>query len=501
MTQRTPTAEQQAAIDIYATGQDLVIEAGAGTGKTTTLELLARSQPDRDAVYLAFNKAIAQEAAAKMPMNVEARTVHSFAMRAIRHQYPGGDVLLDRLRGSSRLKPWHLAKHLGVPKGYRVEIGERSKVLQPTWLAGHVMRAANLFCQSGDPEPTWRHFPYVPSLDVPLPSGRPGRANNRSLAMALEPCLRKAWADLTDPYGQLRFGHGVYLKLWQLGGYQLPGDVLFFDEAQDASGVMLAAVANQGHQVVYVGDSAQQIYAWNGAVNAMGQLDEDVPRAYLTQSWRFGQAVANVANVILEHLETPLRLTGSPHLDTLVHTSRATAPAPTAILTRSNARAVEEVLAAQEAGLRPHLVGGADELVAFAVAAGKLQSGERTTHPELACFDDWREVLAYVDEDPQGSELAVLVKMIEDYGVQIVCDALDGLVGENGADVIVSTAHKAKGREWPAVQLGPDFDGKGDAGDELDDPEEARLLYVACTRAVEHLDVSACRTVRRAIGA
>ena len=36
----TPTEEQQAIIDAYRTGRNLVIEAGAGTGKTTTLKML-----------------------------------------------------------------------------------------------------------------------------------------------------------------------------------------------------------------------------------------------------------------------------------------------------------------------------------------------------------------------------------------------------------------------------------------------------------------------------
>lgn len=37
----TPTAEQEQALTAFATGRSLVIEAGAGTGKTATLRLLA----------------------------------------------------------------------------------------------------------------------------------------------------------------------------------------------------------------------------------------------------------------------------------------------------------------------------------------------------------------------------------------------------------------------------------------------------------------------------
>jgi superfamily I DNA/RNA helicase len=41
----TPTGEQQAAVDAFATGATVVIEAGAGTGKTSTLRLLAAARP------------------------------------------------------------------------------------------------------------------------------------------------------------------------------------------------------------------------------------------------------------------------------------------------------------------------------------------------------------------------------------------------------------------------------------------------------------------------
>src|SRR6266516_5594483 len=80
---RNPTSEQQAIIDAYRSGHDLVIEAGAGTGKTTTLKLLATNVPDRSGCYIAYNKAIADEARRSFPPNIECRTAHSYAFRAL----------------------------------------------------------------------------------------------------------------------------------------------------------------------------------------------------------------------------------------------------------------------------------------------------------------------------------------------------------------------------------------------------------------------------------
>ena len=74
-----PTAQQQHIVDTALTGQDVIVQAYAGASKTTTLTLVAEALKDKRILYVAFNKAIAVEAAEKMPSNVECRTVHSVA--------------------------------------------------------------------------------------------------------------------------------------------------------------------------------------------------------------------------------------------------------------------------------------------------------------------------------------------------------------------------------------------------------------------------------------
>src|SRR5690606_13167694 len=62
-------------------------------------------------------------------------------------------------------------------------------------------------------------------------------------------------------------------------------------------------------------------------------------------------------------------------------------------------------------------------------------------------------------------------------------------------DVIVSTAHKAKGLEWDRVRIGDDFKGPKQDTETgelvMPDPEELRLAYVAVTRARRELDPGA----------
>lgn len=139
---------------------------------------------------------------------------------------------------------------------------------------------------------------------------------------------------------------------------------------------------------------------------------------------------------------------------------------------------------AKKAGQRVHLVGGGTEVVSFAKGAQILMDGRRSDHPDLACFENWGEVQEYVAFDEQGGDLRLLVKLVEEFTVPVILEALDSNTPEGRADVIVSTAHKSKGREWHSVQLGSDFpDEPGE--------EELRLLYVGSTRAKINLDNTA----------
>ena len=181
-----------------------------------------------------------------------------------------------------------------------------------------------------------------------------------------------------------------------------------------------------------------------------------------------------------------LRLTGLESIESIV----GEVDDPRAILTRTNATAVTEMISQQSRGRRPHLVGGGDEVLRFARAAGELIAGQRTYHPDLACFGTWGEVQAYVKDDQQGDDLALLVRLIDDFGADEIERTLGRMPSEVDADVTISTAHKSKGREWSTVRLAGDFVRKAKDGEEPIPPTESelRLQYVAVTRARFGLD-------------
>jgi superfamily I DNA/RNA helicase len=317
--------------------------------------------------------------------------------------------------------------------------------------------------------------PKLPGLDDPTAIA--------TLRAVVVPLASRAWEDLSDRDGSLRFTHDHYLKMWQLSEPRFPADVVLLDEAQDANPVVQDVVDRQTHaQRILVGDRCQAIYGWRGAVDAMATFNAD-QRLALSQSFRFGPPIADEANKWLQILQAPLRLRGSDQItSTLAPLAR-----PDAVLCRTNAEAVSQLMAAAEQGQRAALVGGGNDIRRLAEAATTLKAGLGTDHPELFAFRTWGEVQDYVAQDASGSDLKTFVQLIDAYGPEMVIEVMDRLVPEQAAQVVVSTAHKAKGREWPSVRIATDFHQPKDEDTPIPQAE-AMLAYVAVTRARQVLD-------------
>jgi superfamily I DNA/RNA helicase len=95
-----PTEEQQAILD--ATGRVLLINARAGTGKTTTLRMIASAHPDRKILYLVFNRKAREEAAGRFPRNVEVRASSSPRSTGPRARNTTGSISTPTSRHRSR---------------------------------------------------------------------------------------------------------------------------------------------------------------------------------------------------------------------------------------------------------------------------------------------------------------------------------------------------------------------------------------------------------------
>lgn len=107
-------------------------------------------------------------------------------------------------------------------------------------------------------------------------------------------------------------------------------------------------------------------------------------------------------------------------------------------------------------------------------------------------FSAGAELQDYAEHDPASRDLQPSVELVDTHGPEAVIAAVDALTDENKAEVTVSTAHKAKGREWPEVRIADDFppppdsdqqDASGRPIPEAVSDSDARLAYVAVTRA------------------
>lgn len=461
------TREQQAvAACNLAPGQVLKVMAFAGTGKTTTLKAFAEARPHLRFLYLAFNKSVQLEAARRFPSNVTAKTAHALAFRThgVRHR----DRLVAGFRANTVMDALGLDRYED---------------------ARFAMDTLCRYLVSADPKVTVRHVPFQAKefyghQRSPLPD-LIGLANR----------LGRLMCDGSDQ--RIGMLHDGYLKLYQLSGPRLPFDTILMDEAQDISPVISSLVLAQTRavngatpaSVILVGDSHQQIYSFRGARNTLAGIEAS-KTLYLTRSFRFDNNVARVANMVLEAFKgeqrplvgTPVDRSAKPPWDpkhyTVIARTNAAVFARAALLVKTR----QVGFMGGVGGYRLNVI--RDVFYLFAKEEKKI------VDPYLQRFGTYRQLKQYA-EAVEDVELLGTCKVVEAYTWKIptlVEQITEKAVDTSRAEVVLTTAHKAKGLEWDHVLLADDFfplvkDGElaypGDG-----DTDEINLIYVAITRAV-----------------
>ncbi|MGS3274260.1 UvrD-helicase domain-containing protein [Serratia marcescens] len=452
---------EQAAI-IGWSGSKLVIRAFAGTGKTSTLVRFALANPDTRMLYLAYNRAVRDEAEQKFPFNVVCKTSHQLAWPNFGRHYQ------QRLTGNLRITD--VARQLNTRY----------------WpLARVAITTFNAFLCSADSQFGAQHLPGD--------DARSGLSAEKILAAA-----QLLWRESARQDGSFPVTHDVYLKLYQLSEPDLARrwQTVLFDEGQDANPVTQALVLSQRCNVVMVGDRHQQIYRFRGAENALdaGQL-ADADQLCLTHSFRFGPAVAGVANMLLKRQGETLSLIGNGGEDNVV----ASLPEKdkskhVAVLCRTVAGVIGVALEASLAGRKVYWVGGiagykTEELEDLYWFSADVP--ERMQSPLLAReyrnFEEFESVARATKDVEMNQDLRLLDQYFPlPQKLQVMRE--HAVTDEPQAQVTVSTAHRSKGLEWPVVVLNHDF---ADITDPLmadsERSDETNLLYVAVTRARQTL--------------
>lgn len=443
------TPEQSAVIAWQ--GVRLVVGAFAGTGKTTTLRRFAEQIPDERMLYVAYNRAIRDEAQQKFPYNVTCRTSHQLAF-AVTGKHFG-------LRITGNLKVTDIARALNS-KNWR--------------LAGNVLFTLNHFMSSADEQIMALHTP--------------GEEEQAQMLAA----ARQVWLMMTARRGDFPVTHDTYLKLYQLSRPNLSSRyyTILFDEAQDANPVTSAIVLNQTCRVVLVGDPHQQIYRFRGADNAMNApVLDGADRLWLTHSFRFGPEVANVANRLLALKGETRKVTGKGGPDRVVETLPRTC-GHRAVLHRTVCGVIGTALHYSLAGKKVYWVGGMESYrVEDLLDLYWLSVDLPERMKKDALTQNYRDYAEYCEVEEETGDLEMKQSMnILDHFFPLP-DRLKTLwqqrvEDECEADVTVCTAHRSKGLEWDTVKLYDDFADILDPEMSADKRDgELNLLYVATTRA------------------
>ena len=452
------TSEQEEIIASNA--QCLVVNAFAGTGKTTTLIDYAKLRPKDSFLYLAFNRAVKEDAMKKFPNNVRCVTTHGLAYRDF------GVTYKDKL---GQPKPASVAKMFKC--NYQI---------------------ANAACE------TVNNFLCSPDKKLDLELHLKGlniSDNNGDIAFYTAKNLWEKMQDVSNPY--VRMPHDGYLKLYQLSQPAINSKVIMVDEAQDSNMLVIDMISRQKSRQIYVGDQNQAIYGFRKAVDALEKVDAD-SRLFLTSSFRFGAGIASLATLLLRDWKGEMRdINGLGKTKTTFSVNENN---PHAILARTNSGLFDAAIKALHSGNPFGYIGGYEGYrLDMIMDAYNLKKGiKQITDPTILLFPTYKELEVYADA-VDDKELKMLIRVIEKYSDDIphLINQLKSKSVKNmtNKEIILTTAHKAKGMEFESVILLDDYSDLkvtiNDKGKEEEpDVEDINILYVAATRAITNLKLN-----------
>uniref|UniRef100_A0AAU6NUX4 DNA 3'-5' helicase n=1 Tax=Escherichia phage BME3 TaxID=3119681 RepID=A0AAU6NUX4_9CAUD len=481
----TPTEEQTAIKEAFPDHRFLTIQAKSGSGKTSTLYLLANSTEDR-ILYLAFNKSMAEEARRKMPPNVECRTLHSICYQFLDHRLraklsrPEGQYVNVAGTGSE------------IAKKFKINnlIDKRGKTLLTRAMIGLMIKqTVGKFEFSDDPFISRKHFPSVHLADIK----RKG-INEHKLITEVVKYAKQLWRERIDPNTDTLMTHDTYVKLFELSGADLGYDIIFGDEFQDVNPAFLSILRNakSAKQVVVVGDEYQSIYQFRGSQNMMKETSTYGAELPLTACFRFGPKVANIANMILSDKE-PLRhpLVGKG-FDTVVGSYKSDVvdyTKPYTIIFRKNLTLLMEAMDRIADGEEIIINVDTRDFISMVDSVNALRRGdiEKVKHETVLPYADWNEFVECAEADPDAKRL---LNIVVSGKANTIAHTLRTHRNSPTAKVTLTTAHKSKGLEWDQVIVANDFPSNYDkkTGEWVGLEEaERNLLYVAHTRCVKCL--------------
>jgi len=455
----TPTPEQRHILDLLHSCKDnLLINAFAGTGKTSTLELIQNAATP-PVLCLAFNRRIADEMSKRFRSTTTVRTLNGLGHRIWASACSGRltldtkktpDLLREEIKTLTKSEKdeaydsfWEilsavaLAKALGyIPEG---KFPNAKRLIEAESFFGHLEEA---------PSP----------LSIYL------------INAVLLSSIRAAYA------GSIDFNDQVYMPAL-FGGTYPKFPLVLVDEAQDLSPVNHEILNHLSRsRIIAVGDPFQSIYGFRGAVQSgMSKLKAhfSMTEADLSVSFRCPEAVVRNAQWRVPKMSwhKPGGLVGH-----LRNPTSSSFPDGAAIICRNNAPLFALALRLLSSG-RSVSVSGSDIGPKIISILSKLGPDNLPKESVYAAIETWRqEKLA--KQSQTASDIAECMRVFAGYGdnlLQAVTYA-QHLFKQSGSLQLL-TGHKSKGLEWEYVyHLDPWLIGESE--------QEHNLRYVIQTRAL-----------------
>jgi tetrahydromethanopterin S-methyltransferase subunit G len=478
-----PTQEQTIACQVVKDNQRVKLNAYAGCSKTTTLSMVAHDLC-APSLYLAYNKSMAVEAREKFPEWVRVSTTHALAYAIYGRQLA---TKLKRPQGAYQNvcgTGGEIARYFKI-KGIFLTCGES---ITANGIGLAIRETVNRFEYSADKKITAAH---VSPAGIKKVKGKLDQIEQMVYIDLVKKHAEMLWALRCNLNSNILATHDTYLKQYQLSEPDLSSyDVLYLDEGQDTNECVLDIVMRQTKpKIVVVGDEFQQIYQWRGSVNAMGKLP--FVESKLSQSFRFGQAIADLANVVLSQGDVKTNIRGWEQCESTVayHYDQKSMEGCYTLLYRTNMMLVLDAVELISRGKRVNLEIDVSDFVKLLESGVELKMGNMkgVKHEEMLPYENWSDFAKEVQGT--GGELGRVYQIIDGGRVYEVLGMLRMQRNTDDPEIILTTAHKSKGREWDVVWLASDFpsnwNNKGEWVGLRD--EERNLLYVAVTRARKHL--------------
>jgi DNA helicase-2/ATP-dependent DNA helicase PcrA len=473
-----------------------ILEAVAGSGKTSTLKQAAKRIPAGErGIYLAFNKRVVDEIKGQLPSHVTASTLHSLGYRAVTAHF-GKAVdgradtrktykLFDEFtRRDPRLAEYAstVAKLVAKAKAYGIV---------PTDVPG-------TYGLVDDTPESWSEL--IEHFKIEPPHFDPTRMQT---AIDIARNVLRLGLVFDKTHRSMDFDDQLYLCV----AYRLPltrYKWVLVDEAQDISPVqramLHACIAMRTGRLIAVGDEHQAIYGFRGAdsdsLSAIAREFNAVPFP-LTVTYRCPTSVVALAQAYVPHLTA---CEGAPAGEIKTNV-------PLDLLDKDGWRPTDLVVCRNNAPL----VSLAYRLLKRKVACkvlgrdigagvkglvGKLRARDL---PDLIAradqyLDEQRVKLITAGKEGQVESLEDRVETLKAFAVEArdlysMNVAIDELFSDDvKAMVTLSTVHKAKGAEAPRViVLDPRRMPAKGARQDWEIQQERNIVYVAYTRARETL--------------